>query len=33
VTGKRNVIDRATAPDPGERYQEVGSLLAAWLTS
>jgi serine/threonine-protein kinase len=27
------VIDRATAPDPGERYQEVGSLVAAWLTS
>jgi serine/threonine-protein kinase len=27
------VIDRATAPDPGERYQEMGSLIAAWLTS
>lgn len=27
---QRKVIDRATAPDPAKRYQNVGSLVAAW---
>jgi serine/threonine-protein kinase len=30
---QRKVVDRATAPGPGERYQEVDSLVAAWRAS
>jgi hypothetical protein len=27
------VVDRATEMDPGERYQDVDSLVAAWRAS
>jgi serine/threonine-protein kinase len=30
---QRNVVDRATELDPGERYQAVDSLIAAWRAS
>jgi serine/threonine-protein kinase len=30
---QRKVVDRATEMDPGERYQDVDSLVAAWRAS
>jgi hypothetical protein len=30
---QRKVVNRATAPDPAERYQDVDVLVAAWQAS